>query len=122
MSHQVLNGSLVVERAETDVVSAVRIHADKPLIREQGDFYRLVGGNLVHIGDLRVMLQQDIQNRGVDKSIVLLRQERQGPAFIHGGVFLGLDWLCDDGCRGYTPVLLQNNKRPEPQGACKQDP
>ena len=100
MFHQGLNGSLVVESAEIDVVSPVRIHAEKLLIRERGDFYRLVGRNPVHIGDLRVMLQQDIQDRGVDESIVLLCQVRQGPAFFHNDRFLRFD------CPGRLRLLL----------------
>ena len=122
MSHQGLNGLLVVERAEIDVVFPVRIHADKLLIRERGDFYRLVGGNPVHVGDMRVMLHQDIQNRGVDKSIVLLCQERQGPAFVHGGVFLGLDCLFNDGCRGHTRSRFKTISVPSPRATASRMP
>ncbi len=84
---------LVAECAEIDAESPVRVPAEKPLFRERGDFHRLVGGDVVHIGDLRVVLQQDVQDRGVDEAVLLLCKKRQGPALFHGDDFFRFDCL-----------------------------
>jgi len=84
MVFQGLNGLLVDEGAEVDVVPAVRVAADESLFRKRGDFHRPVGGEPVHIGDLRVALDQDVQDRGIDKPVLLLCQKRQRPAFFRG--------------------------------------
>jgi hypothetical protein len=88
---QGLNGLRVDEGAEVDVVPAVRVAADESLFRKRGDFHRPVGGEPVHIGDLRVALEQDVQDRGIDKPVLLLCQKRQRPALFRGDRSFGFD-------------------------------
>ena len=66
-----LNGLFVFERAQVEGWPPVRVRAEKLLVRERGNLYRLVGGNPVYVRDIPVVQQQDVQDRGVGEPVML---------------------------------------------------